>query len=74
MQAIRMRFNPSQTQLESIARDAPVKADYLADRTTTNARLGETLQRVYAPVEDEQPDRFRHLIMLLDRGSAGGTP
>ena len=68
-----MRFNPSQNQLESIARDAPVKADYLADRTTTNARLGETLQRVYAPVDDGQPDRIGHLLTLLDRGFGRGS-
>jgi hypothetical protein len=68
-----MRRSSSQTQLESIARDAPVKVGYIADRTTTNARLGETLQRVYAPVEDE-PGRIGYLLRLLDRGFAGGAP
>jgi hypothetical protein len=68
-----MQRSPSQTQLESIARDAAVKADFLADRTTTNARLGQTLQRVYAPVEDE-PGRIGYLLRLLDRGFAGGAP
>jgi hypothetical protein len=67
-----MRPSPSQTQLESIARDAAVKADYIADRTTTNARLGETLQRLYTPV-GEQPPRIGALLMLLDqRFSARG--
>jgi hypothetical protein len=64
-----MRRSPSQTQLESIARDAPVKVGYIADRTTTNARLGATLQRVYAPMDDEQSGRIGHLLRLLDRGT-----
>jgi hypothetical protein len=58
-------------QLESIARDAAVKADYIADRTTTNARLGETLQRLYAPMDDEQPGRFGALLNLLDQRLSG---
>ncbi|MBV8848092.1 MAG: hypothetical protein JOZ16_00745 [Methylobacteriaceae bacterium] len=62
-----MRRGPSDMQLESIARDAAVKSDYIADRTTTNARLGETLQRLYAPVCDEQTDRFGSILMVLDR-------
>jgi hypothetical protein len=62
-----MRHRPSQTQLESIARDAAVKADCFADRTTTNARLGETLQRLYAPVCDEQTDRFDSVLSSLDQ-------
>jgi hypothetical protein len=62
-----MRHRASQTQLESIARDAAVKADYIANRTTTNARLGETLQRLYAPVCDEQTDRFDSVLMSLDQ-------
>jgi hypothetical protein len=62
-----MRHRSSQTQLESIARDAAVKADYIADRTSTNARLGETLQRLYAPVCDEQMDRFDSVLMSLDQ-------
>jgi hypothetical protein len=62
-----MRRSSSQTLIESIARDAAVKADYIADRTTTNARLGEVLQRLYAPVDDEQPAHFAALLTLLDR-------
>jgi hypothetical protein len=52
--------------LEAIARDAPVKADYIADRTTTQPRLGETMQRLYAAA-DQQPDRFGQLLTLLDQ-------
>jgi len=62
-----MRRSSSETHLQSIARDAAVKADYMPDRTTTNARLGETLQRMYAPVDDEQLDRLGSLLMALDR-------
>ncbi|MBV9065258.1 MAG: hypothetical protein JOZ84_07455 [Methylobacteriaceae bacterium] len=62
-----MRHRLLQTQLESIARDAAVKADHIANRTTTNARLGETLQRLYAPVCDEQADRFDSVLMSLDQ-------
>jgi hypothetical protein len=53
--------------LEAIARDAPVKADYIADHTTTHARLGETLQRLYAPAAGHPPDRFGQLLTLLDQ-------
>ena len=66
-----MRQSPPQTQLESIAREAAVRADYIADRTTTNARLGETLQRLYAPVDDEPPAQLGALLMLLDQRSSG---
>lgn len=61
-----MRRNPSDTGLHSIARDAAVKADCIPDRTTTNARLGETLQRLYAPVEEAEPARFGYLLGALD--------
>ena len=66
-----MRRSTSETHLQAVARDAAVKADYIRDRTTTNARLGETLQRLYAPVEDAQPDRLGQLLTLLDRRGAG---
>ena len=66
-----MRRSSSQTQLESIAREVAVKADYIADRTTTHARLGETLQRLYAPVCDEQTDRFNSVLSSLDRRFSG---
>jgi hypothetical protein len=66
-----MRHSPSQTQLESIARDVAVKADYIADRTTTNARLGEILQRLYAPVCDKQTDRFDSVLLPLDQRFSG---
>jgi hypothetical protein len=67
-----MRRSSSDTYFQAIARDVAVKADYLPDRTTTNARLGEALQRLYAPVEDTQPDRLSHLLMALDRQSGRG--
>ena len=57
----------SETHLQAIARDAAVKSNYLPDRTTTNARLGATLQRLYAPVEDAHPDRLTYLLAQLDR-------
>ena len=53
--------------LETIARDAPIKSDYIVDRTTTHARLGETLQRLYAPAAGHPPDRFGQLLTLLDQ-------
>jgi hypothetical protein len=69
-----MRHSPPQTQLKSIARDAAVKAHYIADRTTTNARLGETLQRLYAPVDDEPPAQLGVLLMRLDQRFSGQRP
>ena len=56
--------------IESIAREAAVKADYIADRTSTNARLGKALQRLYAPT-DEEPAHFAALLTLLDRRFCG---
>jgi hypothetical protein len=53
--------------LETIARDVPVKSDYIVDRTSTHARLGETLQRLYAPATGRPPDRFGQLLTLLDQ-------
>jgi hypothetical protein len=53
--------------LETIARDVPVKSDYIVDRTSTHARLGETLQRLYAPAAGRPPDRFGQLLTLLDQ-------
>ena len=47
-------------------RDCAVKADGIADPLSTNMRLGRTLQRLYRTPPDEQPDRFGHLLMLLD--------
>ena len=61
-----MRRNSSRTHIKSIARDMAVKADYIADRTTTNARIGEALQCLYLPVDDEAA-RFANLLTLLDR-------
>jgi hypothetical protein len=66
-----MRPGSSETRLESVARDAAVKADGIHDRTTTHARLGNALQRMYAPVDEGQPDRFGHLLMQLDRRLPG---
>jgi hypothetical protein len=34
-------------------------------------RLSCGLQRLYEPITDEQPDRLRYLLMLLDRHLAG---
>jgi hypothetical protein len=53
--------------LETIARDAPVKSDYIVDCTTTHARLGKTLQRLYTPAADQPPDPFGQLLTLLDQ-------
>ena len=66
-----MRRSSSNMQIESVARDAAVKADYIADRTSTNARLGKVLQDLYAPVDDEQPAHFAALLTLLDRRFCG---
>jgi Anti-sigma factor NepR len=62
-----MRHLSSNGHLEAIARDAAVKADYIADRTTTHARLGETLRRLYSPVADEPSDRLSDLLAQLDQ-------
>jgi hypothetical protein len=53
--------------VETIARDAPIKSDYIVDRTTKHAWLGETLQRLYAPAVSHPPDRFGQLLTLLDQ-------
>jgi hypothetical protein len=66
-----MRQSSSQAYFESIERDSAVKADYIADKTTTNARLGASLRRLYAPVDDEPCGRLGHLMTLLDRRLAG---
>jgi hypothetical protein len=62
-----MRHSSSETRLHSIARDAAVKAEGMRDPTTTHARLGDALQRMYAPVDEGQSDRFDYLLMQLDR-------
>ena len=67
-----MRRTPSEAACETIARDAPVTADGRPDRSAdTNMRLSCGLQRLYEPITDEQPDRLRYLLMLLDRHLAG---
>jgi hypothetical protein len=66
-----MRQSSSHAYFESVARDSAVKADYIPDRTTTNARLGATLRRLYAPVDDEPSGRLGHLMTLLDRRRPG---
>ena len=67
-----MRRTPSEAAFETIARDAPVTADGRPDRSADmNMRLGCGLQRLYEPITDEQPDRLRYLLMLLDRHLAG---
>jgi hypothetical protein len=66
-----MRSGSSETQLESVPRDAAVKTDRLRDSTTTHARLGDALQRMYAPVDEGQSDGFGYLLMLLQRRLPG---
>jgi hypothetical protein len=66
-----MRSGSSETQLESVPRDAAVKADGLPDATTTHARLGDALQRMYAPVDEGQSGGFGYLLMLLQRRLPG---
>jgi len=67
-----MRRTPSEGAFETIERDPPVTADGRPDRSAdTNRRLSCGLQRLYEPITDEQPDRLRYLLMLLDRHLAG---
>ncbi|MEA2834665.1 MAG: hypothetical protein QOG66_2867 [Methylobacteriaceae bacterium] len=61
-----MRQSSSQAYFETVARDSAVKADYIADPTTTNARLSASLRRLYAPVDDEPCGRLGHLMTLID--------
>jgi hypothetical protein len=67
-----MRRTPSEAAFQTIARDAAVTADGRPDRSADmNMRLSYGLQRLYEPITDEQPDRLRYLLMLLDRHLAG---
>ena len=66
-----MRRDPPETNIESVPRDAPVKADGILDLTTTNARLSQGLQRLYQPVMDKEPDRLGKLVELLQRYLSG---
>jgi|tagenome__1003787_1003787.scaffolds.fasta_scaffold15485957_1 hypothetical protein len=66
-----MRQSSSQAHFESVERESAVKADYIANPTTTNARLGASLRRLYAPVDDEPCGRFGDLMTLLDRRLGG---
>jgi hypothetical protein len=61
-----MPRSPSKAALDAVPRDAPVKATCIPDRTGTNARLGQALQRLY-PAGDERPDWLGDLLLRLDR-------
>lgn len=52
---------------EAVGRDAAVKAAGVPDPGSTRSRLGQGLQRLYAPVTDEQPDQFGILLAALQR-------
>jgi hypothetical protein len=61
-----MRRAPMKSTLDTVPRDAPVKAAGIMDRTSTHARLGQALQRLYPP-GDERPAWLEHLLLKLDR-------
>jgi hypothetical protein len=61
-----VRRTPPETNIESVPRDAPVKADSVPDRTSTSTRLSQGLHRLYS-VPEGQPDRLGQLIELLHR-------
>lgn len=56
-----------QRGFEAIARDAPVKAQGAPDPSSTTARLGQGLQRLYQPAQDQQPDRLGKLLNVLQQ-------
>jgi len=58
---------PSEAAFEVIARDPPVTSNGIPDRLTTNFRLGQGLQRLFEPINDDPFNRLDHLLMLLDR-------
>ena len=60
----RMRRTPPEANIESVPRDAPLKADSIPDRLSTHARLSQGLQRLYSPPEG-QPERLGQLVELL---------
>ena len=63
-----MRNIPSKAAFESVARDVAVTAGAKTHQPSrTNTRLGYSLQRLFEPVTDEQPDQLAHLLMLLDQ-------
>jgi hypothetical protein len=62
-----MRGIPSEAAFEIVTRDQPVTADCKPERSKTNMRLGYSLQRLFEPVTEEQPDQLDHLLILLDR-------
>jgi hypothetical protein len=66
-----MRRGISETHLEAIARDSAVRADCVPNRMTTHARLGESLRRLYGPVQDDRPDQIGHLLMVLEGRLSG---
>jgi hypothetical protein len=50
-----MGRSPEKT-IESVPRDSAVKAVGIPDPLSVNMRLGQSLQRLYQPIPDEQPD------------------
>jgi hypothetical protein len=64
-ESVSMGRKPPETNIEPVPRDPPVRAAGITDRTTTHARLGQGLQRLYEPVTDAQPDRLGQLVALL---------
>ena len=61
-----MRHARMKSALDTIPRDAPVKAAGVPERTATHARLGQALQRLY-PVGNERPAWLEHLLPKLER-------
>ena len=59
-----MGCTPPEANIESVPRDAPLKADSIPDRLSTHARLSQGLQRLYSPPEG-QPERLGQLVELL---------
>jgi hypothetical protein len=62
-----MYAGPSGAAFEAVARDLTIRADGVPDRLLMVARLRYGLKRLYEPIMDGLPDRFRYLLRLLDR-------
>ena len=62
-----MHAGPSGAAFEALARDTAIRADGIPDRLSMVARLRYGLKRLYEPINDELPDRFGYLLMLLDQ-------
>jgi hypothetical protein len=63
---------PSEAAFEAVARDPAVRAGGERDRLTTNARLGQGLQRLYEPVRDPVSERLGSLLTLVDQDRSTG--